>query len=137
LQNERVVTHGGRVLCVTALGKTVAAAQLRAYQLAKDIGISQKSAWFVIHRIREALKENYSQMLDNTVEVDETYVGGQKEGTRGRGAEGKTLVLVAVEGEEKQKLGRVRFRCIQAIDQVTAESFVRDCVFHFNVFIGD
>jgi phosphoribosylamine--glycine ligase len=37
LQNERVVTHGGRVLCVTALGKTVAAAQLRAYQLAKDI----------------------------------------------------------------------------------------------------
>ncbi|MGC6390068.1 phosphoribosylamine--glycine ligase [Ewingella sp. S1.OA.A_B6] len=37
LQNERVVTNGGRVLCVTALGKTVAAAQLRAYQLAKDI----------------------------------------------------------------------------------------------------
>jgi len=37
LQSERVVTNGGRVLCVTALGKTVAAAQLRAYQLAKDI----------------------------------------------------------------------------------------------------
>lgn len=37
LQSERVVTSGGRVLCVTALGKTVAAAQLRTYQLAKDI----------------------------------------------------------------------------------------------------
>ncbi|QLK59421.1 phosphoribosylamine--glycine ligase [Enterobacteriaceae bacterium Kacie_13] len=37
LQDERVVTNGGRVLCVTALGKTVEAAQLRAYDLAKDI----------------------------------------------------------------------------------------------------
>ncbi|CAM3839039.1 phosphoribosylamine--glycine ligase [Rouxiella silvae] len=37
LQDELVVTNGGRVLCVTALGKTVAAAQQRAYQLAQDI----------------------------------------------------------------------------------------------------
>jgi len=37
LQDERVVTNGGRVLCVTALGKTVEAAQARAYDLAKDI----------------------------------------------------------------------------------------------------
>jgi len=37
LHNERVVTNGGRVLCVTALGKTVAAAQQRAYDLAQDI----------------------------------------------------------------------------------------------------
>ena len=37
LQDERVVTNGGRVLCVTALGNTVAAAQQRAYELAKDI----------------------------------------------------------------------------------------------------
>jgi len=37
LHNERVVTNGGRVLCVTALGKTVAAAQKRAYELAQDI----------------------------------------------------------------------------------------------------
>jgi len=37
LQDELVVTNGGRVLCVTALGKTVAAAQQRAYQLGQDI----------------------------------------------------------------------------------------------------
>jgi phosphoribosylamine--glycine ligase len=37
MQSDRVVTHGGRVLCVTALGKNVAAAQQRAYQLAKEI----------------------------------------------------------------------------------------------------
>ena len=68
------------------------------------------------------------ERLSGRVEVDETYIGGQKEGARGRGAEGKTLVLVAVEGAAKKKLGRVRFRCVQAIDRATVESFVRDCV---------
>ena len=68
------------------------------------------------------------ERLVGRVEVDEAYVGGQKEGTRGRGAEGKTLVLVAVEGDAKRKLGRVRFRCVEAIDRTTVESFVRDYV---------
>ncbi len=66
--------------------------------------------------------------LAGRVEVDETYVGGQQEGTRGRGAEGKTLVLVAVEGDAKKRLGRVRFRCVKTIDRAGAESFVGDCV---------
>jgi transposase-like protein len=68
------------------------------------------------------------ERLVGRVEVDETYVGGQKEGTRGRGAEGKTLVLIAVEGDAKKKLGRVRFRCVKAVNQDTVESFVRDYV---------
>jgi transposase-like protein len=54
--------------------------------------------------------------------------GGQKEGARGRGAEGKTLVLIAVEGDAKKRLGRVRFRCVDAIDQDVIQSFVRDHV---------
>ena len=43
--------------------------------------------------------------LRGRVEVNEAYVGGQREGTRRRGAEGKTAVLVAVEGQAKKKLG--------------------------------
>jgi len=62
------------------------------------------------------------ERLTGRIEVDEAYVGGQQEGTRGRGAEGKTLVLVAVEGDAKAKLGRVRFRCVAAIDRSTVES---------------
>lgn len=45
-------------------------------QLAKDLGITQKTAWFVLHRIREMLKEKAPQMLKNAVQVDECYVGG-------------------------------------------------------------
>ncbi|HWB24816.1 MAG TPA: IS1595 family transposase [Chitinophagaceae bacterium] len=47
---------------------------ISSYQLAKDIGISQKSAWFMIHRIREVLQEKAPEMLKGTVEVDETYM---------------------------------------------------------------
>lgn len=66
--------------------------------------------------------------LNGRVEVDEAYVGRQKEGARGRGAEGKNLVLVAVEGEVKAKLRRVRFRCVEVIDRETVETFVCDSV---------
>ena len=59
--------------------------------------------------------------------MDESYIGGRKQGARGRGAEGKTLVLVAVEGESL-KLGRVRFRCVSAADAEHVESFIRDYV---------
>lgn len=45
-------------------------------QLARDLGITQKSAWFVLHRIRESLKENAPMLLENEVQVDEAYIGG-------------------------------------------------------------
>jgi transposase-like protein len=61
-------------------------------------------------------------------EVDEAYVGGQKEGLRGRGAAGKTRVLVAVEGDPQKKLGRVRFRCVQEINRPSVELFIGDYV---------
>lgn len=47
---------------------------ISSYQLAKDIGITQKSAWFMIHRIREVLKEKAPRKLGGTVELDETYM---------------------------------------------------------------
>lgn len=46
-------------------------------QLAKDMGVTQKTAWFMLHRIRESLKEKNSPLLSNVVEVDEVYVGGK------------------------------------------------------------
>ena len=49
------------------------------------------------------------------MKVDGTYIGGQAEGTRGRGAEKKTLVLVGVEGFPNKKLGRVRISFQSAI----------------------
>ena len=45
-------------------------------QLSRDLNITQKTAWFVLHRIREMLNSNQAEQLDGTVEIDETYVGG-------------------------------------------------------------
>jgi len=68
-------------------------------QLSKEIGITQKSAWFMLHRIREACGDDLS-MLSGVIEIDECYIGG-KEGAKheskklkqGRGAVGKTPVM--------------------------------------------
>ena len=48
-------------------------------QLAKQIGVTQKTGWFLLHRIREACREDFTgnNQLDGEVEVDETYLGGK------------------------------------------------------------
>jgi len=45
-------------------------------QLSRDLNLTQKTAWFVLHRIREMLNINQAEHLSGTVEIDETYVGG-------------------------------------------------------------
>jgi len=89
---------------------------------------SYQTAWGWLQKLRCVMIRIGRERLMGRVEVDEAYVGGQKEGTRGRGAAGKTLVLVAVEGDANKKLGRVRFRCVEARNRDTVESFVQDYV---------
>ncbi len=47
---------------------------ISSIQLGKDLGVTQKTAWFMLHRIREALKAKNSPLLTGTVELDETYM---------------------------------------------------------------
>jgi len=89
---------------------------------------SYQTAWGWLRKLRGVMVRAGRERLAGRVEVDEAYVGGQKEGARGRGAEGKTAVLVAVEGESKKKLGRVRFRCVESIDRKSVESFIGDSI---------
>lgn len=89
---------------------------------------SYQTAWGWLQKLRSVMVRSGRERLAGRVEIDETYVGGQQEGKRGRGAEGKTLVLVAVEGDVKKKLGRVRFRCVTTVDQAIVDAFVRDYV---------
>lgn len=72
---------------------------ISSMQLSKEIGITQKSAWFVLGRLREALGSDL-KVLQGIVEVDETYIGGKeaakhewKKLKAGRGAVGKAAVL--------------------------------------------
>src|SRR5580693_3583094 len=72
--------------------------------LARDLGITQKSAWFVLHRLRHAARtRSFNKPMTGIVEVDETYVGGKainkhrsRSGTKG-GSNDKTPVMGAVE----------------------------------------
>lgn len=50
---------------------------ISSYQLAKDISVSQKTAWFMIHRLREMMRNKTHRKLDKVVEVDESWTGGK------------------------------------------------------------
>ena len=50
---------------------------ISSYQLAKDIGVAQKSAWFMLHRIRQLMSPQEDVKLSGVVEVDEVYIGGR------------------------------------------------------------
>src|SRR6185437_14975328 len=53
---------------------------ISANQVKRTLGISYKSAWYLCHRIRKAMAGAHKPMLDGTVEMDETYVGGKQRG---------------------------------------------------------
>ena len=141
---------------------------ISAVQLQRQLGISRlETAWTLLHKLRAAMyapgRERLSSFCskdyhtDHWVEVDEVYVGGEEEGTehRGRGAETKSLVVVAVEvhkwqgdaGEQddergvakrrkerkgKQashtKAGRIRIQVIPDAKGVTLDKFINENV---------
>jgi transposase-like protein len=57
---------------------------ISANQMKRTLGVAMKTAWYLCHRIREAMKDDNPEMLSGTVEVEETYIGGRKRGI-GRG----------------------------------------------------
>lgn len=53
---------------------------MSANQIKRTLGVSYKTAWYLCHRIRAAMKETEKPMLDGTIEMDETYIGGKQRG---------------------------------------------------------
>lgn len=96
---------------------------ISSLQLAKEIGITQKSAWFVLHRLREACSTpEVIAKLKGIVELDECFIGGKeankhehKKLKAGRGPVGKTAVLGMRERDGRTLLAPVDERTMQAI----------------------
>lgn len=73
---------------------------------------SYETAWTWLHKLRRAMVRPGRDRLSGTVEVDETYIGGEKPGKRGRGAEGKALVVIAAQ-EDGKRIGRIRLQRVR------------------------
>jgi transposase-like protein len=95
---------------------------ISAKQIERETGVTYKTAWRMCKEIRRCLDSDYSP-FDGEVEIDESYFGGRKKGKRGRGADGKTAVLVIVE-----RGGKVEARTVPNVKSKTILPIVNENV---------
>jgi transposase-like protein len=103
---------------------------MSALQLKRTLGVAQKTAWFLCHRIRAAMVDESGELLHGVVEADETYVGGKNRRSYATRSErskhrydNKTTVLGAIE-----RGGKLRVRVAPDADQDTIHGFLAEHV---------
>ena len=109
---------------------TTSLKSVSSMKLHRDLGITQKSAWFLAHRLRSAMSQD-GTLFAGPVEVDETYMGGkrrnmhnsQRKELDGRGAVGKTAIV----GAKDRATNRVAAKVVESVDKETLQGFVKDC----------
>lgn len=99
-----------------------------ALGLQRVLGLgSYLTAWTWLHKLRRAMVRPGRDRLDGRVEVDETIIGGVSEGTRGRGSEGKTLVVIAAQ-EDGKGVGRIRLAQVADASSVNLHGFIKQVI---------
>jgi transposase-like protein len=111
---------------------------ISSYQLAKDIGVSQKTAWFMLHRIRESLKENHPNLLSGIVESDETYMARKyRSDFKGLSPDEVEQIFAnnyshknkgAVIGLAERKSGKIRVKTSDTVNSGVISKIVKDNV---------
>ena len=106
---------------------------ISSYEIARDVKVTQKSAWFMLHRIRLAMQDDFfGSKLGGEVEVDETFIGGKARNMHKskkvarfakRGGIGKTVVMGML-----QRSGNVKALVIKDRDRGTLHEFIDVCV---------
>ncbi|EDP99718.1 IS1595 family transposase [Shewanella benthica] len=92
---------------------------ISALRLSKLIEVNWRTARLILSKLRTAMGHRDSlYRLSGLIEIDDAFVGGKRKGKRGRGAAGKTPVLIAVESKGK----RAGFIAMQAVDSVCHEA---------------
>ena len=105
---------------------------ISSMKLHRDIGVTQKTAWYMLHRLREAWGEAGLNEFAGPVEVDETYMGGKRknmtkskrEELDGRGVAGKTAVVGIKDRESNQVVAKV----VKTTDKESLQGFIGDHV---------
>ena len=111
---------------------------ISSYEIARGLGMTQKSAWFVLHRIRYAMQQGSIEKLSGEIEADETYIGGKaenmhkwdklKKGVQGRGTVGKAVVFGLLERTTKDKSSKVKAKVVKNTKKRTLQPEIRNSV---------
>jgi len=96
--------------------------------LERLLDIPYSTAWPLLHKIRNAMRDRDTRyLLEHVVEMDETFFGGAASGKRGRGAENKTHVIVAVENHG-DSAGYAKMTVVERLDGPTVETTAQQTV---------
>ena len=99
---------------------------ISSYELARDLGVTQKTAWFMLHRIRLAMQSGTFEKMRGEVEADEVYIGGKaknmhmerrKRIIRGTGGHDKTAVMGLLERPRGAAHSLIRTMVLDAVTQ--------------------
>jgi transposase-like protein/IS1 family transposase len=97
---------------------------ISACQIQRTIGVSYKTAWYLCHRIRAAMAEADKPMLDGTVEMDETYVGGKSTGMGHARKFDNKEIIVGI----RQRGGNLRFYHVNNAKSSTLAKIIKNSI---------
>lgn len=101
---------------------------MSAVSLQQQLGLrNYETAWTLLHKLRRAMVRPRRDRLAGVVEVDETYIGGEEKGVRGRGSVTKSLVAIAAQ-EDGKRVGRIRLEPIPDASGIPLLAFVERSV---------
>jgi transposase-like protein len=109
---------------------------ISSYELHRSIGVTQKTAWFMLHRIRLSMQDGSVEKMKGTVEADETFVGGlranmhknKREQRKATGSSGMTPVMGLLERNSPGRHSRVRLKVVKNTRKGQLQTQVREHV---------